>query len=83
MEHFALSANKTVTHFLLDCCYFQQNDLRKDKVRSLHPWVKVNQAGRPLPPKSLNILVGLTMKLDSLCIKVIVDENHLDVLVCF
>ena len=30
--------------------------------------MKADQAGRPLPPKSLNILVGLTLKLDSLCI---------------
>ena len=41
----------------------------------LHPWVKADQAVRPLPPKSLNILVGLTLKLDSLCIKVSVVEN--------
>ena len=34
----------------------------------LHPWVKVDQANRPLPPKSLSMLVGLTLKLDSLCI---------------
>ena len=44
-------------------------------MRSLHPWVKVDQAGRPLPPKSLNILVGLTLKLGSLCITVSVVEN--------
>ena len=30
-------------------------------------WVKVDQAGRPLPPKILSILVGLTLKLVSLC----------------
>ena len=41
----------------------------------LHPWVKVDQAVRPLPPKSLNILVGLTLKLSSLCITVSVVEN--------
>ena len=40
-----------------------------------HPWVKVDQAGRPLPPKSLNILVGVTLKLDSLCIIVNVVYN--------
>ena len=34
---------------------------------NLHPWVKVDQAGRPLPPKTLSILVGLTLNLDSLC----------------
>ena len=44
-------------------------------MRSLHPWVKVDRASRPLPPKSLNILVGLTLKLDSLCIIVCVVEN--------
>ena len=30
-------------------------------------WEKVDQAGRPLPPKILSILVGLTLKLVSLC----------------
>ena len=40
----------------------------KNIKRCLHPWVKVDQAGRPLPPKSLSILVGLTLKPDSLCI---------------
>ena len=34
----------------------------------------MDQAVRPLPPKSLNILVGLTLKLDSLCITVSVVE---------
>ena len=43
---------------------------------NLHPWLKVDQAVRPLPPKSLNILVGLTLKLYSLCISVVsVVEN--------
>ena len=41
----------------------------------LHPWVKVDQAVGPLPPKSLNIFVGLTLKLDSLCITVSAVEN--------
>ena len=41
----------------------------------LHPWVKVDQAGRPLPPKTLSILVGLTLKLGSLCISVNVMES--------
>ena len=40
----------------------------------LHPWVKVDQAVGPLPPMSLNILVGLTLKLDSLCSTVNVVE---------
>ena len=35
----------------------------------------MDQAGRPLPPKSLSIFVGLTLKLDSLCIIVNVVEN--------
>ena len=61
---------------------FWQSEV-KQQIRSLHLLVKVDQAGRPLPPKSLNILVGLTLKLDSLCIIVIVVENHLHVLVCF
>ena len=34
--------------------------------KNLHPWVKVDQAGRPLPPKTLSILVGLALKLISL-----------------
>ena len=44
-------------------------------MRSLHLWVKVDQAVRLLLPKSPNILVGLTLKLDSLCITVSVVEN--------
>ena len=41
----------------------------------LHAWVKVDQVGRPLQPKSLCILSGLTLKLDSLCIIVNIVEN--------
>ena len=37
--------------------------------------MKVDQAGRPLPPKPLGILVGLTLILDSLCTIVNVVEN--------
>ena len=37
--------------------------------------MKVDQAVRPLLTKSLNILVGSTLKLDSLCITVSVVEN--------
>ena len=33
----------------------------------LHQWMKVDQAGRPLPPKTISILVGLRLNLDSLC----------------
>ena len=42
---------------------------------NLHPWVKVDQAVRPLPLRSLNILSGLTLKLYSLCIIVSVVGN--------
>ena len=48
--------------------------LGKEGNENLHPWVKVDPAIRPLPPSSLNILVGLTLKL-SLCIIVSVVEN--------
>ena len=41
----------------------------------LHPWVKMDQADRPLPPKSLSIFLVFTLKLDSLCIIVNVVEN--------
>ena len=42
---------------------------------NLHPWVRVvDQAGRPLPPKALNILVGLTLKLVSLCSQVTINK---------
>ena len=37
--------------------------------------VNVDQVVRPLPPKTLNILVGLALKLDSLYIIVSVVEN--------
>ena len=32
--------------------------------QNLLPWVKVDQAVRPLPPKTLSILVGLALKTD-------------------
>ena len=35
----------------------------------------MDQTVTPMPPKSLNILVGLTLKLDSLCITVSAVEN--------
>ena len=45
-----------------------QLSLRNSRLRqSLHPWVRVDQACRPLSPKTLSILVGLTFKLVSLC----------------
>ena len=40
------------------------------KTRNLHPRVRVDQAVRPLPPKTLSILVGLVLKLRSVCIMV-------------
>ena len=50
--------------------------LAKNEIKEcLHPWVKVDQGGRPLPPMSLSIFVGLTLELDSLCIIVNVVEN--------
>ena len=35
--------------------------------KNLHPRVRVDQAVRPLPPKTLSILVGLVLKLISMC----------------
>ena len=63
--HFCLYMSHCISHVLL----FTREE------ECLHPWVKMDQAVRPLPPKSLNILVGLTLKLDSLCITVNVVEN--------
>ena len=37
--------------------------------------MKVDQASRPLPPETLSILVGLTLKFGSLCILVNVVES--------
>ena len=56
------------THLLIDFLFLIEEEC-------LHLWVKVDQAGRPLPPRLLGILVGLTLKLDSLCIIVNVVEN--------
>ena len=49
----------------------------------LHPWVRVDQAGRPLPPKIVSILVGLALKLVSLCSIISIAEKDLDVLLYF
>ena len=38
----------------------------RERERNLHSRVRVGQAGRPLPPKALSILEGLTLKLLSL-----------------
>ena len=59
---------------------FRQNFFEVDRVseklrKCLHQWAKVDQASGPLPPKSLSILVDLTLKLHSLCIIVNVVEN--------
>ena len=47
----------------------------KEEEECLHPWAKMDQAARHLPPMSLSILVGLKLKLHSLCIIVNVVEN--------
>ena len=39
----------------------------KSENKNLHPRVKVDQAVRPLLPKTLSILVGLVLKLISMC----------------
>ena len=49
----------------------------------LHPWVRVDQAGRPLPPKTVSILVGVELKLVSLCRIISMVEKDLDVLLYF
>ena len=33
--------------------------VERERKQNLHPWVKVDQAVRPLPPKKLSILLGL------------------------
>ena len=51
---------------------------------NFHPWVKVDQANRPLPPKTLCILEGLALKkLVSLCSQNLRVCIRLDGLVCF
>ena len=44
-----------------------ESNLNRRRKQNLHSWVRVNQAIRPLSPKTLNILVGLSLKLISLC----------------
>ena len=46
----------------------------------LDPWVRMDQAGRPLSPKTVSILVGLALKLVSLCSIISIVEKDLDVL---
>ena len=55
------------------CSRCLSNSKREEEC--LHPCVKVDQAGRPLSPKSLSIFLGLTLKLNSLCTIVNVVEN--------
>ena len=38
-----------------------------ERKENLHPWVRAHLAVRPLTPKTLSILVGLAVKLISLC----------------
>ena len=42
-------------------------NLTRDKYGHVRSLIKVDQAGRPLPHRTLSILVGLTLNLDSLC----------------
>ena len=49
----------------------------------LHPWVRLDQDGRPLPTKTVSILVGLALKIVSLCSIISKVEKDLDVLLYF
>ena len=49
----------------------------------LHPWVRVDQAKKALPPKTVSILEGLLLKLVSLCSIISIVEKDLDVLLYF
>ena len=42
----------------------------KSENKKFTPEVRVDQAVRPLPPKTLRILVGLVLKLTSMCIMI-------------
>ena len=53
--------------------YFSYHLAKSEEEECLHPCV--DQAVRPLPLKSLNILADLTLELYSLCITVIVAVN--------
>ena len=72
-----------MVQLLFDACSIYKNDYPVAVLSltcsvievCLHPWVKMDKAVRPLPPRSLNNLVGLTLKLDSLSITVSVVEN--------
>ena len=83
LEVMKISVGSEKTQLLCKACKCfprnpaQVNDLsrarvasRLDKKEFLHPWVKLEEAGRPPPPKTFGIFVGLTLKLGSLCISV-------------
>ena len=46
--------------------FARAKNLNGERKRNLHLWARVGQAGRPLPPRTLSILEGLTLKLVSL-----------------
>ena len=82
-NHVVQCSERTILSCLESVClcwrhfgrYFSHHLAKSEEEECLHPWVQVDQAGRPLPPKSLSILVGLTLKLDSLFIIVNVVDN--------
>ena len=39
-----------------------KKSINESMKENFHPWVKVDQANRPLPPKTLCILEGLALK---------------------
>ena len=62
------------------CC---NNDSKPSENKNVHPRVRVDQAVRPLPPKTLSILVGLVLKLISMCNHNLKIWKSLDSLICF
>ena len=46
---------------------FIRANVVNERKQNLHLKVRVDQAVRPLPPKALSILVGLVLKLISIC----------------
>ena len=63
-----LSSHVLMSSFSL--CLNRTNPEAKSENKNLHPRVRVDQAVRPLPPKTLSILVGLILKLTSMCITI-------------
>ena len=43
---------------------FREKNITEHRKQNLHPWVRADQAIRPLPTKTLSILVGLALKTD-------------------